>query len=413
MPHVIVKLYQGRSEEQKARLAAEIVTDVVDVLNSADESVSLAIEDVKPGERAEKVYRTDILGNWDKLYKKPGYSGALLSASVRKRSPRSWSTTSCRSSMIPEVVRVRGEQLAADLVAPEQLHEQRGEGGAQLGLEHPRICGGQLGYIHATNIAERTDTGGRFARKEASATYRPPAPSNSVDLSQPNARIGRLPSGLDALPKPQAACSSQAGGTSSVRIRRKRLAGLRFARRLREVDVGIPSDEGADEGPEEETGNAAHEEPADAVERLLLGVVALRPARMRQHEQADGASQGGTDDRPGEQPERRPSAPAPPAQRTDVPQRHDVLAVVGGAAHELGRELHVAEPQRLGNAAVGQRLDLDGVRADLALQLLDLFARQRRLRLHRGRAGQTRNRTDRKHPRHVASQLSSAEDCVV
>jgi len=75
MPHVIVKLYQGRSEEQKARLAAEIVTDVVDVLNSADESVSLAIEDVKPGEWAEKVYRTDILGNWDKLYKKPGYSG--------------------------------------------------------------------------------------------------------------------------------------------------------------------------------------------------------------------------------------------------------------------------------------------------------------------------------------------------
>ena len=81
MPHVIVKLYQGRSEEQKARLAAEIVTDIVDVLNSADESVSLAIEDVKPGEWAEKVYRTDILGNWDKLYKRPGYSGAVLSAS--------------------------------------------------------------------------------------------------------------------------------------------------------------------------------------------------------------------------------------------------------------------------------------------------------------------------------------------
>jgi len=28
MPHVIVKLHQGRSEEQKARLAAEIVKDV-------------------------------------------------------------------------------------------------------------------------------------------------------------------------------------------------------------------------------------------------------------------------------------------------------------------------------------------------------------------------------------------------
>jgi phenylpyruvate tautomerase PptA (4-oxalocrotonate tautomerase family) len=32
MPHVIVKLHQGRSEEQKARLAAEIVKDVALVL---------------------------------------------------------------------------------------------------------------------------------------------------------------------------------------------------------------------------------------------------------------------------------------------------------------------------------------------------------------------------------------------
>ena len=29
MPHVIVKLYPGRSEEQKKKLAAEIVKDVV------------------------------------------------------------------------------------------------------------------------------------------------------------------------------------------------------------------------------------------------------------------------------------------------------------------------------------------------------------------------------------------------
>jgi hypothetical protein len=52
-----------------------------------------------------------------------------------------------------------GAERLVLLGAPEQLHEQRGEGGAQLGLEHPRIRGGQLGYIHGTNIAERTDTG--------------------------------------------------------------------------------------------------------------------------------------------------------------------------------------------------------------------------------------------------------------
>ena len=42
MPHVIVKLWAGKSEQQKARLAEEIVKDVMNVLNYGDESVSVA-----------------------------------------------------------------------------------------------------------------------------------------------------------------------------------------------------------------------------------------------------------------------------------------------------------------------------------------------------------------------------------
>jgi 4-oxalocrotonate tautomerase len=42
--------------------------------NCAEQSVSVAIEDVEPAEWGEKVYKPDILGNWDKVYKKPGYS---------------------------------------------------------------------------------------------------------------------------------------------------------------------------------------------------------------------------------------------------------------------------------------------------------------------------------------------------
>ena len=34
MPHVIVKLYPGRSEEQKERLTDEIVKDVMNILNA-------------------------------------------------------------------------------------------------------------------------------------------------------------------------------------------------------------------------------------------------------------------------------------------------------------------------------------------------------------------------------------------
>ncbi len=73
-PHVIVKLYPGRSEEQKIRLAEQIVKDVVAIIKCGEESVSVAIEEIKPEDWAEKVYRPDILNTPGKLYKKPGYS---------------------------------------------------------------------------------------------------------------------------------------------------------------------------------------------------------------------------------------------------------------------------------------------------------------------------------------------------
>lgn len=74
MPHVIVKLYPGRSEQQKIRLAEEIVKDVVAIMKCGEESVSIAIEEIKPEDWAEKVYKPDILNNPEKLYKKPGYN---------------------------------------------------------------------------------------------------------------------------------------------------------------------------------------------------------------------------------------------------------------------------------------------------------------------------------------------------
>jgi len=74
MPHVIVKLWPGKSEEQKVRLAEEIVKDVTKVLNYGEESVSVTIEEVEPQDWAEKVYRLDIMNNPERLYKKPGYT---------------------------------------------------------------------------------------------------------------------------------------------------------------------------------------------------------------------------------------------------------------------------------------------------------------------------------------------------
>jgi 4-oxalocrotonate tautomerase len=78
MPHVIVKLCPGKSEQQKKRLAEEITRDVTSVLHYAEESVSVAMEEIKPDEWAEKVYRAELKNNLDKLYKKPGYDESDL-----------------------------------------------------------------------------------------------------------------------------------------------------------------------------------------------------------------------------------------------------------------------------------------------------------------------------------------------
>lgn len=74
MPHVIVKLWPGKSEQQKIRLAEAIARDVMDVLHYGEDSVSVAFEEVNSQDWAAKVYKPDIKGNWDKLYKKPGYT---------------------------------------------------------------------------------------------------------------------------------------------------------------------------------------------------------------------------------------------------------------------------------------------------------------------------------------------------
>ena len=74
MPHVIVKLATGKSEVQKSRLAEAIVKDVMTALNSKEKNISVAIEEIQPENWTEQVYKPDIQGRWEKLYKKPGYN---------------------------------------------------------------------------------------------------------------------------------------------------------------------------------------------------------------------------------------------------------------------------------------------------------------------------------------------------
>ena len=73
MPHVVVKLYSGRSERQKQALAQAITEAVTRTLDSGEQSVSVGIEDVEAKDWVEKVYQPDIIGKPDTIYKKPGY----------------------------------------------------------------------------------------------------------------------------------------------------------------------------------------------------------------------------------------------------------------------------------------------------------------------------------------------------
>ena len=73
MPHVVVKLWPGRSEQQKAGLARDIVAALQKNCGSSDASISVAIEEVASEAWMQQVYEPEIAPAMERLYKKPGY----------------------------------------------------------------------------------------------------------------------------------------------------------------------------------------------------------------------------------------------------------------------------------------------------------------------------------------------------
>ncbi|MCB0524305.1 MAG: tautomerase family protein [Lewinellaceae bacterium] len=74
MPHIIVKLWTGKSKEHKKELADALVKTAMSVIGYKEESFSVAIEDVEPKDWAQQVYKPDIMEQQEKIYKAPGYS---------------------------------------------------------------------------------------------------------------------------------------------------------------------------------------------------------------------------------------------------------------------------------------------------------------------------------------------------
>ena len=72
MPHIIVKLWPGRSEEIKKNLAEKIAVTIAEELKVDKGDVSVALEEVPREDWGDKVYKAEIKDN-PNLYHKPDY----------------------------------------------------------------------------------------------------------------------------------------------------------------------------------------------------------------------------------------------------------------------------------------------------------------------------------------------------
>lgn len=76
MPHVVIKMIEGRGEAQKQRIAELVTRAIMEGAGCKESSVSIAIEDVPAADWTGTVYRPEIEPAIDRLYKKPGYGPA-------------------------------------------------------------------------------------------------------------------------------------------------------------------------------------------------------------------------------------------------------------------------------------------------------------------------------------------------
>jgi 4-oxalocrotonate tautomerase len=78
MPHVSIKLYPGRSLEQKRALADRIVEAMGETIDARPEHISVTFEEVPPEEWDDRVVKPDIVEKLDSVIKMPDYRSEYL-----------------------------------------------------------------------------------------------------------------------------------------------------------------------------------------------------------------------------------------------------------------------------------------------------------------------------------------------
>ena len=73
MPHIEIKCYPGRSEEQKRLFAEKVAQAAADALGCKLSSVSVAIKEIEKENWKKDVWDKQIVPDEKYLYKKPEY----------------------------------------------------------------------------------------------------------------------------------------------------------------------------------------------------------------------------------------------------------------------------------------------------------------------------------------------------
>jgi 4-oxalocrotonate tautomerase len=69
MPHVIVKLWPGKTDDQKNKLAGKITQAVVETMNITEDVISVGIEDIPQERWEEEVRKPEIIAKQNTIYK--------------------------------------------------------------------------------------------------------------------------------------------------------------------------------------------------------------------------------------------------------------------------------------------------------------------------------------------------------
>lgn len=77
MPHIGIKMLEGRTEEQKKKAAEAVKNALADALGMGDHYITVTIEDFN-AEEWQNVFKTEVTDKSDKVYVKAKYDPKSL-----------------------------------------------------------------------------------------------------------------------------------------------------------------------------------------------------------------------------------------------------------------------------------------------------------------------------------------------